>query len=73
MNNLEKFAMDIFNEYNLEGHRTVSNIVEVDKNANSLTYEYDYTSLNGSTKKLRKEFLYDKDGKMIHKGPLPVI
>ncbi len=72
MTALEEFAQDVFNEYNSEGSRTATNIEEVEKTKDSVTYEYDYTSLNGMKKRLRKTFSYDPDGKMKHSGPIEV-
>lgn len=72
MKRLKDFAEAIFSEYNSEGSRTATNIEEVESGSNYIIYEYDYTSLNGQTKRLRKEFLVDDEDRLIHKGPVPV-
>ncbi len=72
MERLEKFAKDLFKEYNSEGSRTATNIVQVDKGEDYLVYQYDYKPLNGPAKRLEKKFLYNNKGEIIHKGPLVV-
>lgn len=72
MDKLKEFAQCVFREYNSEGSRTATNVELVAEDDKEVVYEYDYTSLNGVTRRMRKKFKYDKDGNIMHEGALPI-
>ncbi len=69
---LRKFAKELFESYNSEGSRTATNIEEISISDREAVYHYDYTSLNGTSRRLSKKFTVDQDGNISHGGPIEV-